>query len=411
MASAGGRTRREILADAAKAAAAASVAGLAGCFPSVGGRWPDATTQTSCPEPDGGTAAGAFPAVTPTVVDVFRQESVTSGATNVIHADVVAGMLDAGLTALASQVTLLNGSSAQDGGAAADDAGLSDADGGSQADDAGQPGQNGGVDNPWKVLLPNYRPGQRIGLKVNCLNGLLPTSPAIVRAIIASLRDKAGVDPTTIVVWDRFLNELTDSGKYGPDDLAGAQLLGTLTRPFDPKKGETEAMVTPAGLGYGDSISPPVECLSPRLSRILTDPNITNITINCPVFKTHGVSTVTAAMKNIYGIIDIPGSYHSNLNTALPKLYALPAIRNSISLTIVDALIAVISGDTSSPPNATPGRILLAQDPVALDSYALVLMSQLRTAAGLKPLPSSLPWIDNAATAGLGSEKYSLIQV
>ena len=99
------------------------------------------------------------------------------------------------------------------------------------------------------------------------------------------------------------------------------------------------------------------------------------------------------------------------LNTALPKLYALPAIRNSISLTIVDARIAVISGDTSSPPNATPGRILLAQDPVALDSYALVLMSQLRTAAGMKPLVSSLPWIDNAAAAGLGSEKYSLIQV
>src|ERR1700690_3005797 len=152
-----GRTRREILADAAKAAAAASVAGLAGCFPSVGGRWPDAATQTSCPEPDGGTAAGAFPAVTPTVVEVYRPESVAVGAKTVIQADVVAAMLDAGLAALASQVALFNGSSAQDGGAAADNAGLSDADGGSQADDAGQPGQNGGGDNPWKVLLPNYR--------------------------------------------------------------------------------------------------------------------------------------------------------------------------------------------------------------------------------------------------------------
>ncbi|MGA7740313.1 MAG: DUF362 domain-containing protein [Polyangia bacterium] len=406
-----GRTRREILADAAKAAAAASVAGLAGCFPSVGGRWPDAAAQASCPEPDGGPAAGTFPSVTPTVVEVFRQDSVTSGATNVINADVVAGMVDAGLTALASQVALFNGSSAQDGGAQADNAALSDADGGSAAGDGGQPGSDGGVDNPWQILLPNYRPGQRIGLKVNCLNGLLPTSPAVVHAIIASLRDKLGMDPTTIVVWDRYLSELNDAGKYSVDDLAGAQLLGTLTGPFDTSKGQTEATVTPAGLGYGDAISPPIECQSPRLSRILTDPDLTNITINCPVFKTHGVSTVTAAMKNIYGIIDIPDLYHDSLNAALPKLYALPAIRNSISLTIVDALIAVISGDTSSPPNATPGRILLAQDPVALDSYALVLMSQLRTAAGMKPLVSSLPWIDNAAAAGLGSKNYSLIQV
>jgi hypothetical protein len=38
-------------------------------------------------------------------------------------------------------------------------------------------------------------------------------------------------------------------------------------------------------------------------------------------------------------------------------------------------------------------------------------MSQLRTAAGMKPLVSSLPWIDNAAAAGLGSKNYSLIQV
>ena len=216
MARAEGRTRREILADAAKAAAAASVAGLAGCFPSVGGRWPDAAAQSSCLEPDGGTAAGVFPSLTPPVVEVYRQDSVTSGAKTVIQPDVVAGMLDAGLTALASQVALFNGSSAQDGGAGTDDAALGGAAGGSAAGDGGQPAADGGVDNPWQVLLPNYRPGQRIGLKVNCLNGLLPTSPAIVRAIIASLRDKLGVDPTTIVVWDRFLSELNDAGKYSP---------------------------------------------------------------------------------------------------------------------------------------------------------------------------------------------------
>jgi uncharacterized protein (DUF362 family) len=320
-------------------------------------------------------------------------------------------MLDVGLAALARQAALLNpGSSAQDGGADADDAGRSDADGGTDAGAAGQPEQDASVDNPWKVLLPNYQPGQRIGLKVNCLNGHAPTSPAVVRAIIASLRDKLGVDPTTIVVWDRGLDELNGAGRYSATDLAGAQLLGTLLRAFRKDKGETEAMVTPDGLGYGDAICPAVEGLSPRLSRLLT--HKTDLTINCPVFKSHGKSGVTAAMKNIYGIIDIPGQYHGNLNTALPKLYALPAIRNSISLTIVDALVAVTTGDTDALADAAPRRILLAQDPVALDNYALVLMNQLRASVPYPAVDTKLTgWLAQAAALGLGNPNYSLIQV
>jgi hypothetical protein len=39
----------------------------------------------------------------------------------------------------------------------------------------------------------------------------------------------------------------------------------------DPSNGVTEAMVTPAGSGFGNPICSPVEGQSPRLSRILTD--------------------------------------------------------------------------------------------------------------------------------------------
>jgi uncharacterized protein (DUF362 family) len=345
--------------------------------------------------------AGSFPAVTPTVVEVLRKESViVTGGKFVAQPDVVASMLDAGLVALARQAVMLNsGVSAPDGDAGADDSGESD----------------GGVDNPWSVLLPNYS-GQRIGLKVNCLNPSLPTSPAIVRAIIASLRDKLGVDTHKIVVWDRFDSELTSAGKYSNDDLADARLVGTLTAPIP--KGGTEDMVTLPGRGYGDTAceAPPGDDGSlPRLSRILTDPSYTEITINCPVFKTHkAVSGITGALKNIYGMIDNPGQYHNCVNTALPKLYALPVIRRSISLTIIDALIGLISGDTDQPANAAPRRILLAQDPVALDSYALDLMNQLRAAPpnDMGQVDSTTTvWLDNAANAGLGSRTYKLIQV
>jgi uncharacterized protein (DUF362 family) len=384
----GGRTRRELLADAAKGAAAASLAGLAGCFPSVGGRWLECKASSD---------AGSSSAVTPAVVEVLRQESVAvTGGKFVSQPDVVASMLDAGLAALARQAMMFNsGVSAPDGDAGAYDSGEFD----------------GGIDNPWAVLLPKYQSGQRIGLKVNCLGGNTATSPALVRAIIASLRDKLGVNPAKeIIVWDRGLDELhAKCANYSSDDLAGATLLGTKVVSLTPQN-------TPGEPDYGAPVCEAPTGTSgdlPRLSRILTD--MTDLTINCPILKTHSKSGFTAALKNIYGIIDIPGQFHDKLVTDLPKLFALPAIRSSISLTIVDALIAVINHDTMDPADATPRRILLGLDPVALDSYALTLLNQLRAAMigrdnPIKPAGLT-DWIANAAALNLGSTNYSLIQV
>jgi|GEM_PF-1112391 hypothetical protein len=407
MSDTGGRTRREIMADAAKMAAAASVTGLAGCFPSVGGHWAPA-----CVDPDAGANANLpIPRqVTPTVVEVLNANSIN--ASYIIQPEVVADMLDAGLTALAQKAAQFNATLPPvDAGVDDSDVYASDADGGVDDGGAGAWGVGSDPDNPWRVLLPKYRPGMRIGLKVNCLSPYVPTSPALVHAIIVSLRDKLGVDPAKIVVWDRRLDELNRHGKYSADDLAGAQLRGT--RRDQPQDGGISDTNTDVQPGYGDQISPTIECRSPRLSRILTE--LTDLTINCPVFKRHMVSGVTAAMKNIYGIIDIPGSYHRPvLETGLPKLYALPAIRNSISLNIVDALIAEVNNDTADPSDFAPTRILLSQDPVAMDSYALVLLNKIRASigggAGLPPIETSLTgWIDKAAALGLGTKSFSLI--
>jgi uncharacterized protein (DUF362 family) len=257
----------------------------------------------------------------------------------------------------------------------------------------------GGAANPWPILLPTYTAGTRIGLKVNCLNPKLPTSPAVVRAIIASLLANLGMDPAKIVVWDRRLDELTITGKYTAEDLQGAQLVGTVASTADP-----------TGPGYSTAACATVEGASPKLSRILTEK--TDITINCPVLKSHGVSGVTAALKNIYGIIDIPASYHSNLPVALPALYNLPAIRGSIKLTIVDALQAVTLKDTQDPPDSTPKRIFVATDPLALDRYALDLVNQLRAARTVAPLQGAfLGWLDRGHELGLGTKTYALTQL
>jgi hypothetical protein len=370
---AGGRTRREILADAAKAAAAVSVTGLAGCFPSVGGSWSECKSG-----PDAGAEKQAFQPATNAVVEVFRDGTAAkAGAKYSINADALPDMLDTGLKELARQVQQSKGADAPDTD----------------------------VDNPWKVLLPGYQPGYRIGLKINCLNSLVPTSIPLVRAIVLSLQNKLSIDPAKIIVWDRTLQEIKNRSRYTDADVAGARLLGTLT---------TAGTVTEGDPGYGDLVCPAIEGETPRLSRILTD--MTDLTINVPVIKKHGVSGVTGAMKNTYGIIDNPGKYHKpKLAKGLPAIYALPAVRNSLVLTIADALIGVVEGNTQDPPDATPNRILLAQDPVAMDNYALDLVNQIRAGRSLAPIPCDkemdITWIDRAHELGLGNKNYSLVKV
>jgi len=361
-----GITRREILTGAAGVAAAASLGGMAGCFPSVGGEWPKAQPTTE-PQTEPCVNLGNEGSATPVegsspVVDVQRNESLlqvtstTGKSTWQVQPDVVQAMIDTSLSTLA-----------------------------------------GGVDNPWPVLLPTYQTGMRIGLKVNCLNSKLPTSPAVVRAIVRSLITRLGIDPMKIVVWDRRLDELTTAGKYTDEDLQGARLLGTVNSTTDG-----------GGPGYGSSACAVVEGSTPKLSRIIT--HETDLTINCPVLKSHGVSGVTGALKNIYGIIDIPANYHKNLPTALPALYNLPAIRNSIKLTIVDALQAVTLRDTQDPPDATPKRILASTDPLALDRYALDLINQLRATKGANPIEGPLVgWLDRGHALGLGAKSYQLL--
>jgi uncharacterized protein (DUF362 family) len=367
-------SRREILTGAAGAAAAASLGGMAGCFPGVGGRWPAASSSTasSCGcENDAGTRPADDAPRPPvegaaTVVTIQRKDSIDAVGKSLgqPQLDVVQAMVDDVLSTLA-----------------------------------------GGAANPWSVIVPSMTSCTRIGLKVNCLNPSFATSPAVVRAIIRSLIDKAGVCPSRIIVWDRRLDELTGAGGYTEHHLQGARLLGTVNSTQDLH-----------GPGYSRDSFGTFQGSTPLLSRILTEQ--TDLTINCPVLKTHGQSGVTAALKNIYGIINIPASYHTDakgktdLQTALPALYNIPTIRNSIKLTIVDALQAVTLGDTADRPDNLPARIFASTDPVALDRYALDLINQLRAARRSQPVAATMVrWLDNAYQLGLGAKEYRLIDL
>lgn len=376
MAAKTGMTRREILTGVAGAAAAASLGGVAGCFPDVGGTWPDAgpdtgTAKCGCGGPDGGTSLGQTSTNGPvsgrsTVVTIQRDDSLDGKGLTKEPAQLsaVQSMVDAILSALAD-----------------------------------------GAANPWSKILPGIGACTRVGIKINCLNGAFPTTPAIVRALVSSLVDKADVCAGNIIVWDRNLKEMNDTG-YTTDAIPGARLLGTLDTPDFAGKGP----------GYSENDYGTIQGTKPKLSRILTE--MTDVTINCPVFKVHGQTGVTGALKNVFGIIDCPSKFHTDsdkhqdMQTALPAIYNIPPIRNSIKLTFVDALRAVASGDTASTPNALPGRIFASMDPLALDYYVLDLMNEVRAARPRNMGPVStevLGWMENAYQLGLGTKGYNLV--
>jgi len=346
-------TRRRFLAGTARVAAGVSAATAAGCFPDVGGDW--AKQRLDC-------EGGSLPPVTgpSRVVTALDDAAVTTDPVthrNTIDAGVVRDMLDRVLVALA-----------------------------------------GGDAHPWPVLLPGCTSSTRIGLKVNCLNGNCSTSVPVVSALVASLRDGFALPPEQIVVWDRRGDELARAGFTS--ESVGATVMGTVTSLDDS-----------SGPGYEGAYCP-VNGKTTRLSRILTER--TDITINCPVLKTHDVSGVTGALKNVYGIIDNPGEFHNDLATALPAIYAMVPVHSGIRLTIVDALIAVTAGSTSSPPDAVPKRIFASLDPLAADRYALDLVNDVRATSnpGKSPVdPASTTWLDNARGLGLGALAYDLVSL
>ncbi|HEY3452490.1 MAG TPA: DUF362 domain-containing protein [Myxococcales bacterium] len=344
------KTRRDFLKDAARVAGAASLASFAGCFPDVGGRWPHVTEACL-----GG--GGEVPqSLAGKVSEVVCEASVVTKPRYELQVAQVRPMLEAALGALAPSIPEL-----------------------------------------WKQVFPDYSDATRIGIKVNCLNSSCATSVALVGALADVLVETLGVSRDRILVWDRRTDELTQCG-FTREALGGVQVEGTVRSPDDQ-----------GGPGYGEPICGAVAGKTPRLSRILTE--LTDVTINVPVLKTHVVSGVTAAFKNIYGIIDNPGDYHANLVQTLPVLYALPPIRNSMRLHVLDAFRAVVTGGTSDPADTVPKMIAVSADPLALDSYSLARVNEFRTRWSLDAVGSDVTgWLQGARDLGLGTLEYQRIQ-
>jgi uncharacterized protein (DUF362 family)/NAD-dependent dihydropyrimidine dehydrogenase PreA subunit len=231
-------------------------------------------------------------------------------------------------------------------------------------------------------LFPLAVAGRNVLVKPNVLRAARPeesitTHPAVLRAVVECLED---MRPADIVVGDNpgMMGYGANEASFARCGLAEASLgryrnigLDAVEVPFDP--------------AYGGKVS---------ISRAVAE---ADVVISLPKFKTHGLTVMTGAIKNSYGIL--PGAQKAMLH----KLAGCPERFNDLvvevfrlrvpDLVIMDAVLGMQGNGPASTELRWIGRILASDNAVALDGTVARMM-------GLEP--GRLRFLERARELGLG---------
>ena len=225
-----------------------------------------------------------------------------------------------------------------------------------------------GVDSPQDAWKKVVRPGEVVGLKVNGLSGRgMSTNVVLVEVLCERLRE-AGIPDKNIIIWDRGSFDLERAGFRVTSRRDGIRSIGNDTAGY-----EEDLAV------YGS--------VGSRLAMTLT--RTCDAVINLPVLKDHGITGMTAAMKNMFGAIHNPNKYHPNAGDPyIADVNMLPPIRQKVRLHICDATTAQYEGGPSYMLQWTwpCNELLVSRDPVALDFLAWQIIERKRAEKGMKSL-------------------------
>jgi uncharacterized protein (DUF362 family) len=222
-------------------------------------------------------------------------------------------------------------------------------------------------DNPIEAFQKVVKPGEVVGLKVNCLSGYGSTNIILVDAIVERLKE-AGIRKSDIIVWDRLSRDLEDGGFKIQDQKNKVRYIGNELLGFN---NDLQVYGAVASL-VCNTIVRECDCI-----------------INLPLLKDHSIAGLTMSLKNMFGAIHNPNKYH--LNTGDPYIAdvnMLPSIRNKVRIHICDAIEAQYEGGPSFMPHWrwSMNSLLLSIDPVALDYLGWQIIDAKRMEMGLKSL-------------------------
>lgn len=250
-----------------------------------------------------------------------------------------------------------------------------------------------------------FSPKDIIGLKVNTLglnqisgSSLTNHFSAVTNVIIQSCKE-AGIKEENFIIWDRSNEELTSAGYQIQNELGKTRILGNVSRSDG------------SAIGYSDK-EIKVGDKSTYLAKILTD--MCTCLINIPLVKDHGIAEFTGALKNHYGTINNAREFHSNncTNPGIPEINLIDTIKSKQKLIIADALLGVFNGGPRWDRKFMwpYGGILVATDPVAIDTILFNILNDKRKSEGLAPInDSTARHIRLSAEAGLGKNNLNQI--
>jgi uncharacterized protein (DUF362 family) len=231
----------------------------------------------------------------------------------------------------------------------------------------------------WKTL---FDPGENIAIKVNTIFGSIEfTKVPLVMAVVDRLQ-AAGIPPEQIMIFDRSGLELQNAGYTINKDGPGVHCYGT------------DSMYT----GGFEVVKLPV-MLSNHLMKC-------DALINMPLVKQHAYAGVSFAMKNHYGTIDSPSSFHYGdyIKHGISEINALAPIKDRTRLIIGDALKVVLGDSWTS--ETVGDSIFMSFDPVAHDTAGLQVLVDAMKSKGKDPagyIQKANAYLASAFDLGLGT--------
>lgn len=272
------------------------------------------------------------------------------------------------------------------------------------------------------------KPDEIVGLKVNPVAGkLLSTSHAVTKSIIKQLME-AGIPKENIVIWDRRLMQLQETG-YTEENYPGIKISGTEQQDADggyyDKDGVLygEKMIDKEWYYWADCEEDYDEYTIPYMvnrgkysyfTKICTQ-EVDKI-INVPILKNAG-PTVTLCMKNLaYGAITNTGRLHKPLwSETSAEVCAFPPLRDKVVLNIVDGLRGCFDGGPGANPQfiLNYNTMLIGTDPVAVDriGYDIVIAKRIKEGVQESENPVGIKFMELAHKLELGIADPASIQL
>ncbi len=240
-------------------------------------------------------------------------------------------------------------------------------------------------------LFPRKIAQKKILIKPNVLRTStasehIVTHPALLKAVVEKVET---MSPAQIIVGDN--PGLFD---YGDNEAAFEQTgLMDAAKGYYKNLGETMTQVS-----FHKDFMPKVGVSKDILEA--------DIVISLPKFKTHGLTIVTGAIKNSYGIL--PGAQKARLHqiAGSPERFhklVVEVFRLRIpDLFIMDAVVGMEGNGPASPDLRDIGLILASDNAVAMDGVVARMM-------GLDP--ETLKFLREAKELGLGDFNETMTQV